>query len=103
MPTDSPRKHVKRASVRFAPDIGAFAMIDVEPHRADGSFQPAIIGLVAEESTKGTGLVVMATDLLKVGTYCRVQVGKLSPLRAEVRWRQEVAADILRVGLLYLE
>lgn len=93
----------RRRSIRFTPDLGTFAQIDVEENRADGSFQPSIMALVPEESSKGVGLVILSTSELPVGKICRVQVGKLSPLKAEVRWRQDLDAGVLRIGLLYLE
>lgn len=101
MSSDDPKS--KRRSIRFAPDSGTYAKIDLEAAREDGSFQPSVVALVPEESAKGVGLVVLTTNDLQVGAFCKIQVGKLQPLRAEVRWRQDVDPGILRLGLLYLE
>ena len=102
MSTDSDPKS-KRRSIRFAPDVGTFARIDLESSRPDGSFQPSVVALVPEESAKGVGVVVLTTPDLQIGSFCRIQVGKLPVLRAEVRWRQEVDPGIIRLGLLFLE
>lgn len=98
---DDPKS--RRRSIRFSPDAGTYAKIDLEASRPDGSFRPSVVALVPEESAKGVGLVVLATSELQVGKYCRIQVGKLPILRAEVRWRQDVDSGISRLGLLYLE
>jgi hypothetical protein len=100
-PADDPKS--KRRSIRFAPDAGTYAKVDLEATRLDGSFQPTVVALVPEESTKGVGLIVLNMPGLQVGSFCRVQVGQLSPLQAEVRWRKVVDNEILRIGLQYLE
>ena len=51
----------------------------------------------------GCSLAVLGTDRLQVGDVCVVQVGKLAPLRAEVRWRNELDDKVLRVGFMFLE
>jgi hypothetical protein len=103
MPTKPAKKFIKRASIRYTPDDGTFAMIDVIDERPDGTFRPSMVALVPEESSKGVGLVLLDTPSMQVGSYCRVQVGKLPPMRAEVRWRREVEPKIICLGLLFLE
>lgn len=104
MPTHrATKKFVKRASIRYTPNDGTFAMIDLMDERPDGTFRPSMVALVPEESSKGVGLVLLTTPSLQVGNYVRIQVGKLPPLRAEVRWRRDVDPQIIRIGLLFLE
>ncbi len=104
MPTPkSSKKYVKRASIRYTPDDGTFAMIDLIDERLDGTFRPSMVALVPEESAKGAGLVVLGTPDLQVGKYIRIQLGKLPPQRAEIRWRREVDPQISRIGILFLE
>ena len=50
----------------------------------------SVVALVHEESAKGVGLVILTTPHLQMGAACRVQVGMLPILRAEVRWREPV-------------
>ncbi len=101
MPSEDPKS--RRRSIRYSPDAGTIARIDLESARADGSFQPSITALVPEESAKGAGVVILQTTELQMGATCRVQVGQLPILRAEVRWRQQVDPGIIRLGLLFLE
>jgi hypothetical protein len=98
---DSGGKRNLRAHVRYAPDEGDFALIDPQ---ADGAeFSPKIPALIASESYRGCGLVVMKNANLNTGDKIRLQVGKLPPLKAEVRWRMKVDAEIFRVGIMYLD
>lgn len=101
--TQGPNEKNKRRSIRFAPDAGTFAKIDLQASRLDGAFQPSVVALVAEESAKGAGIVVLNIPGLQKGDICRIQVGQLSPLQAEVRWRKEIDPDVIRVGLQFLE
>lgn len=99
----------QRHYTRFPPDAGTHADIDlrVGPATTGASsatpepFAPTIVGLIADESYQGCGLVILATDALQLGQVCRVQIGRQSPMIAEVRWRQELHPQVLRVGLMY--
>lgn len=66
-------------------------------------FKGNIAGLVVDESYRGCSLVILnkkkEKDFLKTGTKCIVKLGKESPLQAEVKWRQELDRNIIRVGL----
>lgn len=103
------RKLYKRKAVRFSPDSGSLAHIalDKGPTSAgptpEGEFAPTILGLVADESSKGCGVVLLEITDLVVGDKCIVQAGQLSPLRAEVRWRKQIDEGVIRLGLMYLE
>ena len=90
-----------RSNMRYKPQTPIHAVIDVESTKLE--FSPTIPALVFDESFKGCGLVVLETTLLQVGDRIRVQIGKLPIFNAEVRWRQEIADDILKVGILFLE
>lgn len=100
MSRDNP---VKRNAIRFNPDLGTLAQIDLELTRDDGSFRPTLLGLVSDESSKGAGIVLLATEKLQEKSECRIQVGRLPPMRAEIRWRRELDLQVVRVGLLFLE
>jgi hypothetical protein len=89
-----------RKNVRFKPDPLDYAWSDV---RLPGKFAPQFVGLIVEESAKGCSLALLSRDELKVGQFCRVQVGKLPVLKAEVRWQTDLDAAVYRIGLLYLE
>jgi hypothetical protein len=93
---------VKRRHLRFRPDPMEYAQIAVRDLGAP--FTPEMVALVSEEAPMGgCGLVLMETPLLKVGDICRVKVGRIDPLRAQVMWRQAVESGIIRLGLKFLE
>jgi hypothetical protein len=101
---DLPKKKTSRKHTRFAPDAGAIARIDFTEESL--AFRPTVVGLVIEESYNGCGLVIVNDGniqrKLQVKDRVQVQVGKLDPCFAEVRWRAELDAKVIRLGLMYL-
>ncbi|HAR42495.1 MAG TPA: hypothetical protein DCS07_07665 [Bdellovibrionales bacterium] len=95
-------KKNRRNSIRFKPDEGTYALIDPKPDFS-AEFEPTTPALVFSESHKGCGLVILMTSKLLVGEIIRVQVGNLPVFRAEVRWREQVDSQIIKVGLLFLD
>lgn len=95
------KKPIKRNSVRFDPDEGTYALIDADPK--ERSFDPTIPALVFSEAHKGCGLVILATSKLQVGDVFKVQVGDLPVLSAEIRWREQVDQQVIKLGVMYLE
>lgn len=93
----------KRQSIRFEPDPGTIALIDVSGAAKKRPFEPTHTTLITEESHRGCGIVMKMTQELQVGAHCRVKVGPGEPLTAEVRWRIELDSQIVRIGLMYLE
>lgn len=93
---------VKRRHLRFRPDPLEYAQIAVQSFH--DPFTPELVALVSEEAPMGgCGLVLLETPMLKVGDHCRVKVGRIDPLRAQVMWRQVVEPGIIRLGLKFLE
>lgn len=90
----------KRKSIRFKPDPLDHALIDLN---LTGRFAPEYIALIAEEAPKGCGLVLLGETKLEVGDVCRVKVGRLAAMKAEVRWRTDLDPTVYKVGLMYLE
>jgi hypothetical protein len=69
---------------------------------------PSLLGLVADESYAGCCMVVIAGDAdinIETDTVCRVQVGKLLPMKARVVWCKILDAKlkVYKVGFQYLE
>lgn len=93
----------KRRFIRFAADPGQIAEIDLFPQRPQGEFQPNAVGLILDESFKGCGLVILQTEKLQVGEKVKIKVGKLHPLKAQVRWRAQIDPRVLKIGLEFLE
>ena len=98
--TPPPKPATKRKGVRFSPDPGTLAHVDLS---VKGAFKPTLICLVTEESFKGCGLVALSPKGLEKGDECRVQLGEGPVLEAEVRWRTDLDAQTVRLGLLYID
>ena len=100
-PGDESKKMAKRSSIRYQPDEGTFALIDCD---ADAkTFNPTLPALVFSEAHKGCGLVALTSDHLQVGRILRVQVGSLAPLRSEIRWREQLDPNVIKIGIMFLE
>jgi len=101
-PTDVDPFAAKRRHLRFRPDPMEYAEIAVR--NLGTPFTPEMVALVSEEAPMGgCGLVLLETPLLKVGDLCRVKVGRIDPLRAQVMWRKAVEPGIIRLGMKFLE
>ena len=96
---------MQRKHTRFKPDEGTMAWLEWADNTGQfssraGGRAPA---LVVSESHGGCGLVVYALGKVEIGTMCKVQVGSLPLIKAELRWVKEVDHEIRRIGLKYLE
>lgn len=93
----------QRQNIRFEPDPGTIAWVDVSGGGKKKTFEPSVTALVTEESHRGCGLVTKMTKDLQVGSLCRVKVGHAAPLVGEIRWRVELDSQTIRIGVMYLE
>ena len=91
----------KRSQVRFKPDPNVLAAIDLNPQNK--KFSPTLRGLVFSESYGGCGIVVLATPRLVVGDFCKIEIGVLAPLKAQVVWRTQLDDQVIKIGLKLLE
>lgn len=93
----------KRRRIRFRPDPLDFAQIDSRP-AASGRFEVDSVAIIVDEEPMGGCCVVMLDNpKLLEGAVCRVKVGRLDPLRAQVAWRKPLEAGIVRLGFEFLE
>ena len=92
----------RRKYTRFPSGKAVHAEIDVGTD-LNQAFAPTIAALVTDEAYQGCGLVLLSTESLQLHQVCRVQLGRQSPMVAEVRWRQELHPQVIRVGLMYKE
>lgn len=94
---------IKRSRVRFRPDPLDLAFIDSRPGE-HGGFQPDTVAVIVDEHPRGgCGLVIVENGRLARGNMCRVQVGRLAPLLAQIVWRRTIDDGVVRIGLRYLE
>ncbi|MGK5088479.1 hypothetical protein WDW86_13045 [Bdellovibrionota bacterium FG-2] len=91
----------QRKSIRFSPDPGTLAQIEIP--LKDGAFAPKDVGLVLNESNRGCAVVVTRKSFLKAGELWRIKIGHLEPLKAQIKWVTELDMDVQKVGLQYLE
>ena len=59
--------------------------------------------MIVEEAKSGCGLVVVRRPDLTPGKVIRVKVGRLTPLLAEIKWRNELDTKVARIGCAFLE
>ena len=91
---------VKRKAVRFRPDEGTIAMLSF---KGDSDVESGMACLVIDESRTGCSLATVSAILPVSGTLCRVRVGKLAAITAEIRWASKIDARIIKFGVEYLE
>lgn len=92
----------RRRSIRFKPDAeNQIAKIDIQ--NLEGKFTPSITALVVDEAYQGCGLVFQNQKGFEVGEVCRLQLGQIGPLQAEVRWKQKLDENLIKVGFRFLE
>ena len=89
---------IERKNVRYKADPTTCAQIDFAP--TDEPFQPELVALIFDESYRGCCLIVLRHPKLHVGAHCRVQLGPLDPLWAELRWMREID-EAVRVGFVF--
>lgn len=94
-------KIIKRNSTRFQSDALAVAHIDFEMTTA--KFISGAACIPYSEALKGCALISRKIKGLKEGHICRVKVGDMAPLRAEVAWIKNVDRDVIKIGFKYLE
>lgn len=77
---------------------------EIDPRPSPTGFDPSALAMVVDEAFGGAGLVLLQSGAgLRKGDRCRVRVGELGPLLAEVRWREELGTRLARCGLQFLE
>jgi hypothetical protein len=83
------------------PEQDKIAWVDHTMESAE--FKPLVAALIFSESLQGCGLVIIDTKKtrLDVGSICRVKIGNLTPLEAEVRWREQLHPDVIKLGIQF--
>ena len=91
-----------RRKLRYAPD-----KLDVALLMYNGLSEvwaPDECCLIIDESAmSGCQLVVRFSDKYKPGSKVRVKLGNMEPLLSEIVWRREIDADLIRLGVQFLE
>ena len=91
-----------RKKLRCKPDKLEIAMIMFDADQV--TWDPDDVALIIDESVfSGAQLIMKFNDYVKPGSRVKVKLGILEPLLSEVVWRKEVASDLCRVGVKFLE
>lgn len=89
-----------RRHIRFKPDAGALAAIDID---CGSTFLPRITAKVLNESFSGCCVLALGHLPLCPGNRIRIRVGRMDVLPAEVRWLLQDGNGEVRLGLMYLD
>ena len=91
-----------RKHLRFKPDPLEYALVSLHP--AAASFEPDFVALIVDESPlSGCSLIAHERTDLSVGDACRVRIGRLAPVQAEVSWTRPAEPGLMRIGFAFLE
>lgn len=91
---------VRRKSIRFKPDPGTLALVLTDSQGKKLSVPQ--IAIVVEEAYRGCSLLIVKELDFAEGDVLTVQVGHLSPLKAEIRWKKNYEGKFEYMGLQYL-
>lgn len=91
----------KRSSIRFSADDNTLTLVEFSP--LEEEFKPTAVGLAIDESSQGSGIVMLKKHAPNNDEIIRVQVGKLAPLTAKVVWVKELDEHVVRVGFQFQE
>ncbi|MCS6959983.1 MAG: hypothetical protein RMK91_08020 [Pseudanabaenaceae cyanobacterium SKYGB_i_bin29] len=92
-----------RRYLRFPPDPTDVAFLDFTVWR--DKFTAELAAVVVDVAPKGGCSLVfrLPKDLQIVeGQRCRIKVGDMTPLIAELVWKKEIDKDIYRCGFMFL-
>jgi hypothetical protein len=98
----SPEEQPSRKHLRFKPDPLEYAQVSLDAESAE--FSPAFVALIVEESpVSGCSLIAHEHADLNPGDRCRVKIGQLAPILAELAWKRPMESGLMRVGFQFLE
>ena len=88
-----------RSRIRFTPEGNEFAILSFNLEL----FQNDLEALIINESTQGSCVVfnkkfIPKDIIISKGIYVLVKIGKLEPVRAIVRWINNIDSDLMKVG-----
>ena len=92
----------RRKNVRYQPDPGTVALIDLINEKPS-DFNVGVAAIVENESHRGCGLLLLWTEALQPGDVFLVQVGLMDPMRAQVRYRRELDNLAVKLGVQFLD
>ncbi len=95
-------KPSQRKHLRYKPEKLETALVMFDGTKTE--WMPDDVGLIIDESAiSGAQIVLKFSDRVLAGSKIKVKLGNLEPLSAEVAWRKEIAGDLFRIGVKFLE
>jgi hypothetical protein len=95
-------QRASRKHLRFKPDPLEYAQVSLNPDSEP--FEPDFVALIVDESpVSGCSLIAHERDDLDVGDACRVKIGRLAPVQAQVSWTRPAEPGLMRIGFAFLE
>jgi hypothetical protein len=91
----------KRSKLRYVPFEPSHALLDTELTTPE--FAPTMSALVFDESHDGCSLLFMDCTKMQVGDRLRMMFDNMPVLKAEVRWRREIAEGVAKAGVMFLD
>ncbi len=98
---ETKKKSNKRSKLRYVPARANHALIDTELSTPE--FAPSMSALIFDESHDGCSLLFMDDTRMQVGDRIRLMFDNMPVLKAEVRWRKEVAENVAKAGVKFLD
>lgn len=107
------KENDNRSHIRFNPDTFDIAILgskvedfsDYDESTSD--FSGERVALISNESYSGCSLVVHfkgdVSVYLNAGEVHFIKVGRLNPMKAEVKWKKILGDQVIHVGFEYLE
>ncbi|MFN3362160.1 MAG: hypothetical protein ACK421_12170 [Pseudanabaenaceae cyanobacterium] len=92
-----------RRYLRFPPDPRDVAFLDFSQKK--DKFTEELAAIVVDVAPKGgCSLVFRLPKEMQIaeGQRCRIKVGDMLPLMAELVWKKEIDKDIYRCGFMFL-
>ncbi len=91
-----------RKYIRFKPDDLDIAYVMLNTPDAD-DFKPDLSALIIDEAHKGCSVAVLPAKEINEDTIIYIKVGKLPPLKAQIKWKKSLDGVLDRLGIMYLE
>ncbi len=88
-----------RARTRFQPESDTQATVTFK--KSPNSPLDSYSALVVNESYTGCCLMILRPRQIEVGDFCRVKLGQLSEMPAQVVWIANLDADVVKIGILF--
>lgn len=91
-----PKQTYSRSSIRFSSEENALTLVDMKPEQED--FSPSAVGLAIDESSHGSGIVMLKKNCPNLDDSVKIKIGKLAPMKATCVWVKELDEHVVRVG-----